>query len=35
MWAKKNNRAIKFLTVRPKGDLRGGVSSVNRTYLAS
>ena len=30
MWAKKNNRAIKFFTARPNGILRGGVGSVNR-----
>ena len=30
MWAEKNNRAIKFLTARPNGILRGGVGSVNR-----
>ena len=30
MWAKKNNRAIKFLTARPNGVLRGGVGSRNR-----
>ena len=30
MWAEKNNRAIKFLTARPNGILRGGVGFVNR-----
>ena len=30
MWGEKNNRAIKFLTARPNGILRGGVGSVNR-----
>ena len=30
MWAKKNNRAIKFFTAWPNGILRGGVGSVNR-----
>ena len=32
MWAEKNNRAIKFLTARPNGILRGGVGS--GIYLA-
>ena len=30
MWAEKNNRAIKFLTARPNGILRGGLGSQNR-----
>ena len=30
MWAEKSNRAIKFLTARPNGILRGGVGSRNR-----
>ena len=30
MWVEKNNRAIKLLTARPNGILRGGVGCVNR-----